>query len=136
MPKKKTPGRSARPKSGSGGGKKRASGARHKSTTVAFGEASFDDEKRKEWVTGYHKRKVGRRKQAAHDASERARKERIEARKERREAERAALGLLDDDGVDAGGAEGDGGDGGDAAATAYDSGVVVTVAAGLGDDFE
>ena len=133
MPKKSKPGRSARPKSGSGSKKlaKHASTPRHKSTTLAFGVATFDDAKRKDWVTGYHRRKVGRRKQAAHDAEQRAREARLAARKERREAERAALGVLDD-----GASAGEESEGGDANATAYDSGVVVVVAAGLGNDFE
>ncbi len=137
--KRKKPKRADAPKSGTGA-KRGAFGknttARHKSTTLAFGEATFDDEKRKQWVTGYRKRKTARRKQAAHDAETRARKERALARKERREAEKAALGL-----VDAPSGEGDGDgvkEGGDARGTseAFASGVVVTVVEGFGDEEE
>ena len=74
--KRKKPKRADAPKSGTGA-KRGAFGknttARHKSTTLVFGEATFDDEKRKQWVTGYRKRKTARRKQAAHDAETRAR---------------------------------------------------------------
>ena len=119
---------------------KKGSVAKHKSTTLVFGEATFDDDKRKEWVTGYRKRKNGRRKQAAKDIEERARKERIAARKERRDAEKIALGLFDDDG---------GGDGGDDAGASekptaadaekverFDSGTTVTIAAGFPGMFD
>lgn len=129
-----------RPKSGSGTAKNRTGNMKHKSTTLAFGEATFDDAKRKEWVTGYHKRKTQRRKKAAKDIEDRARRERIAARKERRDAEKIALGLIDgpDDGD--GGGDGDaGGDGGGAddggiekeKETTYGSGVTVTVMEGF-----
>ena len=122
---------------------KKGSVAKHKSSTLVFGEATFDDDKRKEWVTGYRKRKNGRRKQAAKEIEERARKERIAARKERRDAEKIALGLIDaPDGGDGGGADGDEGgagveSGGGADArdketeTTYGSGVTVTVMEGF-----
>ena len=113
---------------------------KHKSTTLAFGEATFDDAKRKEWVTGYHKRKTQRRKKAAKDIEDRARRERIAARKERRDAEKIALGLIDgpDDGDEGGDGVG-GGDGGGAdddgvekeKETTYGSGVTVTVMEGF-----
>ena len=132
-----------RPKSGSGTAKNRTGNMKHKSTTLAFGEATFDDAKRKEWVTGYHKRKTQRRKKAAKDIEDRARRERIAARKERRDAEKIALGLIDaPDGGDGGGADGDEGgagveSGGGADArdketeTTYGSGVTVTVMEGF-----
>ena len=113
--KRKKPKRADAPKSGTGatrGAFGKNTTARHKSTTLVFGEATFDDEKRKQWVTGYRKRKTARRKQAAHDAETRARKERALARKERREAEKTALGLVD---VPSGEGDGDGvTEGGDA----------------------
>ena len=97
-PKDSPKKRHQRPKSGTGALKRdKKSVARHKSATAALGEATFDDAKRKDWVTGYRKRKVGRRKQAQHDAEQRARRERIAARKARRDAERVALGLVDDE---------------------------------------
>jgi len=131
-----------RPKSGSGTAKNRTGNMKHKSTTLAFGEATFDDAKRKEWVTGYHKRKTQRRKKAAKDIEDRARRERIAARKERRDAEKIALGLIDgpDDGDEGGDGVG-GGDGGGGGAdddgvekekeTTYGSGVTVTVMEGF-----
>jgi hypothetical protein len=115
---------------------KKGSVAKHKSSTLAFGEATFDDDKRKEWVTGYRKRKNGRRKQAAKEIEERARKERIAARKERRDAEKIALGLFDDDG--GGGADEEEDGAGEPTADAekekverFDSGTTVTIAAGF-----
>jgi ribosomal RNA-processing protein 17 len=129
-----------RPKSGSGTAKNRTGNMKHKSTTLAFGEATFDDAKRKEWVTGYHKRKTQRRKKAAKDIEDRARRERIAARKERRDAEKIALGLIDGPGDGDGDGDGDGGgDGGGAddgggekeKETTYGSGVTVTVMEGF-----
>jgi len=135
--KRKKPKRADAPKSGTGA--KRASfgkntTARHKSTTLAFGEATFDDAKRKEWVTGYRKRKTARRKQAAHDAETRARKERVQARKERREAEKVALGLVDDADGDEEGDEGGEGRAAEEKTDTFASGVVVTVVEGFGDE--
>jgi hypothetical protein len=135
--KRKKPKRADAPKSGTGA--KRASfgkntTARHKSTTLAFGEATFDDAKRKEWVTGYRKRKTARRKQAAHDAETRARKERVQARKERREAEKVALGLVDDATGDEEGEEAGEGRAAEEKTDTFASGVVVTVVEGFGDE--
>jgi len=133
-PKDSPKKRHQRPKSGTGTLKRdKRSVARHKSATAAFGEATFDDAKRKDWVTGYRKRKVGRRKQAQHDAEQRARRERIAARKARRDAERVALGLVDDEGERASRGVGDAVERDDADVdAAYASGVTVTVRAGLG----
>jgi len=127
--------RHARPKSGSGALKHaKGTAPRHKSTTAAFGEATFDDAKRKDWVTGYRKRKAGRRKQAAHDAEQKARLARVAARKARRDAERVALGLADArDAGEAATAATRARDDADVDA-AYASGVVVTVRAGFGAD--
>ena len=92
--KRKKPKRADAPKSGTGA-KRGAFGknttARHKSTTLVFGEATFDDEKRKQWVTGYRKRKTARRKQAAHDAETRARKELLAANADRAAKDMANL---------------------------------------------
>ena len=127
--------RHARPKSGSGTLKRdEGTAPRHKSTTAAFGEATFDDAKRKDWVTGYRKRKAGRRKQAQHDAEQQARRERVAARKARRDAERVALGLADARDAARRRRRGRGARDDADVDAAYASGVTVTVRAGFGAD--
>jgi hypothetical protein len=102
--------------------------AKHKSTTLVFGEATFDDEKRKDWVLGYRKRKNGRRKAAAHALDAKAKKERVEARKERRDAEKIALGMFDDpENVKVGTEESE--EGKTTTRLAFSSGTTVTVSA-------
>lgn len=49
--------------------------------TKRGGEAVFDDSVRRDWVTGYSKRKTARRKFAVKQAEEKARKERLQERK-------------------------------------------------------
>ena len=61
--------------------------------TKRGGEAVFDDSVRRDWVTGYSKRKTARRKFAVKQAEEKARKERLQERKERREEMKHKLGL-------------------------------------------
>ena len=61
--------------------------------TKRGGEAVFDDAVRRDWVTGYSKRKTQRRKYAVKQAEEKARKERLQERKERREEMKHKLGL-------------------------------------------
>ncbi|KAI1438247.1 nucleolar protein 12-domain-containing protein [Xylaria sp. CBS 124048] len=51
----------------------------------AIEEIKFDDAARAEYLTGFHKRKLQRTKQAQEQAAERARQEKIEARKQLRE---------------------------------------------------
>ena len=46
---------------------------------------TFDPAARKDFLTGFHRRKTERRKRAQSKAEERARKEKLEARKEKRE---------------------------------------------------
>jgi ribosomal RNA-processing protein 17 len=46
---------------------------------------TFDPAARKDFITGFHKRKTERRKKAQTKAEERARREKLEARKEKRE---------------------------------------------------
>jgi ribosomal RNA-processing protein 17 len=62
-------------------------------------EINFDDEKRADYLTGFHKRKVARAKQAQLEAEKMAREERVKFRKQvglifilRREGEREELG--------------------------------------------
>lgn len=45
-------------------------------------EISFDDEKRADYLTGFHKRKVARAKQAQVEAEKMAREERVKFRKQ------------------------------------------------------
>jgi len=61
--------------------------------TKRGGEAVFDDKIRKEWVTGYSKRKTKRRNFAISEEKEKARKERLVDRKERREELKRTLGI-------------------------------------------
>jgi ribosomal RNA-processing protein 17 len=51
-------------------------------TTPAIEEISFDFDARQEYLTGFHKRKQQRIKNAQEEAAKRARLERIEARKQ------------------------------------------------------
>lgn len=44
-------------------------------------EISFDSDKRADYLTGFHKRKVARAKQAQAEAEKKAREERVELRK-------------------------------------------------------
>jgi len=45
-------------------------------------EISFDDEKRADYLTGFHKRKVARAKMAQVEAAKKAREERVQMRKQ------------------------------------------------------
>ncbi|CAN8311982.1 unnamed protein product [Cochlearia groenlandica] len=77
---------------------------RNKSVTV-----SFDEKDLRDFVTGFHKRKKKRRKEAHKQQEESMRKKRIEARKKRKLEERMVAGL--DEESEDGEAEADGEDG-------------------------
>lgn len=62
-------------------------------TTPAIEEISFDFDARQEYLTGFHKRKQQRIKNAQEEAAKRARLEKIEARKQVKTPRLA--GLLD-----------------------------------------
>ncbi|KAF4469253.1 nucleolar 12 [Fusarium albosuccineum] len=57
-------------------------------TTSAVEEVSFDNDARHEYLTGFHKRKQQRIKNAQEEAAKRARQEKIEMRKQIREERR------------------------------------------------
>lgn len=83
---------------------------------------------RREWVTGYSKRKTQRRNFAVKMAEEKAKKERRDERKERREEMRRTLGIVDDAPVGEEGEENDAAAGAvDTEVVEYGSGVTVTV---------
>ncbi|KAI9742672.1 MAG: hypothetical protein M1818_003813 [Claussenomyces sp. TS43310] len=60
-------------------------------TTSATEEISFDFDARADYLTGFHKRKIHRAKQAQEEAAKKAREERIESRRQLREARRQDL---------------------------------------------
>ena len=57
---------------------------RRKNKTPAIEEIAFDVSAREDYLTGFHKRKLQRAKQAREQATERERLEKIEARKKAR----------------------------------------------------
>lgn len=57
----------------------------------AIDEIKFDDDARAEYLTGFHKRKLQRARNAQEQAAERARQEKIEAR--RQVCNRIAIGI-------------------------------------------
>lgn len=54
---------------------------RRKTSSTAIAEITFDPSARQEWLTGFHKRKLHRAKQAQEAAEKKARAERIEERR-------------------------------------------------------
>jgi ribosomal RNA-processing protein 17 len=56
--------------------------AKRRKTTSAVEEISFDFDARADYLTGFHKRKVQRAKQAQEEAAKKAKEERIAARKQ------------------------------------------------------
>jgi hypothetical protein len=56
--------------------------AKRRKTASAIEEISFDFDARADYLTGFHKRKVQRAKQAQEEAAKKAREERIAARKQ------------------------------------------------------
>ncbi len=56
--------------------------SKKRKTVHAVEEISFDNDARAEYLTGFHKRKVQRQKQAQEIAAERARQDKIEFRKQ------------------------------------------------------
>ncbi|KAK7425483.1 hypothetical protein QQZ08_008048 [Neonectria magnoliae] len=60
-------------------------------TTSAVAEINFDNEARQEFLTGFHKRKQQRIKNAQEDAAKRAREEKIQARKQVRDTRRMEM---------------------------------------------
>ncbi|KPM41630.1 hypothetical protein AK830_g4916 [Neonectria ditissima] len=59
--------------------------------TSAVAEINFDNEARQEFLTGFHKRKQQRIKNAQEDAAKRAREEKIQARKQIRDTRRMEM---------------------------------------------
>lgn len=97
----------------------------HKSLRVP--EVQFDDSKRAEYLSGFHRRKLERRSAAAEKKAREAREAKCEVRRDLRRQKKeeletrvavyqAEFGLVDasDDDEDGGGGEGDGGEGRDA----------------------
>ena len=70
---------------------------RHKSTTLVRGTATFDNNKRVDFVTGFRKRKNTRRKKAATEFEKKLKEERREAKMNKRRTFREMLGLKADD---------------------------------------
>ncbi|KAJ3522518.1 hypothetical protein NM208_g12825 [Fusarium decemcellulare] len=62
--------------------------SKKRKTTSAVEEVSFDNDARHEYLTGFHKRKQQRIKNAQEEAAKRARQEKIEMRKQIREERR------------------------------------------------
>jgi ribosomal RNA-processing protein 17 len=56
--------------------------AKRRKTTSAIEEINFDFDARADYLTGFHKRKVQRAKQAQEEAGKKAKEERIAARKQ------------------------------------------------------
>ncbi len=56
--------------------------AKRRKTTSAVEEINFDFDARADYLTGFHKRKLQRAKQAQEEAAKKAREERIAARKQ------------------------------------------------------
>ncbi|KAJ2996071.1 hypothetical protein NUW54_g7283 [Trametes sanguinea] len=86
--------------------------AKKKAKREQIKEIVFDDDARREFLTGFHKRKLAKKEEAKRKAKEREKQERLEARREHRrmlaeqaaknaeEAERAYGGIVDVDSDD------------------------------------
>jgi hypothetical protein len=81
---------------------------RHKSKTLVKGTASFDERVRKDFCTGFRKRKNARRKVAAKQFEDKMKEKRNNPKMKKRMAFREALGLDRED-DDAGDDDGDDG---------------------------
>ena len=71
---------------GGGGGRRKGRYGKKRKLVV-----SFDEAERKEFLTGFHRRKVKRREKAMEEARQKERKMRLEERKAKRDAENAKL---------------------------------------------
>ncbi|KAI9158786.1 Ribosomal RNA-processing protein [Paramyrothecium foliicola] len=62
--------------------------SKKRKTTFAIEEISFDNDARQEYLTGFHKRKLQRKKHAQEEAAKRAHQEKLDMRKQIREERR------------------------------------------------